>query len=268
MGWMMDEFSRMRQSFTPGVITGKDPIIGGSLGRDKATALGCVLTIREAAEKLGIPLEGATVAVQGFGNAGRHSALLLQELGCRIVAISDSQGGIYNPDGIDPKEAVNIKEKTGSVKHFTDYINDNTRQISTHELLELEVDILVPAAMEDQIHEENADRIRAKIIAEAANGPTPPEADRILCNKGIHVIPDILASSGGVTVSYFEWVQDAQRFFWKATDIHERLRDLMTSAFQRTLHFATEKRTSMRMAALMTGIDKVAQAHLNRGLYP
>ncbi|MBO2532510.1 MAG: Glu/Leu/Phe/Val dehydrogenase [Thermoactinomycetaceae bacterium] len=265
MGWMMDEFSRMRQSFTPGVITGKDPIIGGSLGRDKATALGCVFTIREAAEKLGIPLEGATVAVQGFGNAGRYSALLLQELGCRIVAISDSQGGIFNPGGIDPKEAVNIKEKTGSVIHFTDYFSDHTRQITNRELLELEVDILIPAALEDQIHEENADRIRAKIVAEAANGPTTPEADRILYNKGIHVIPDILANAGGVTVSYFEWVQNLMNYHWPEEEVNSKLEQKMVEAYHNVYRMHQEKKVDMRTAAYMVSIARIVKAMVARG---
>jgi len=261
MGWMMDEFSRMRQSFTPGVITGKHPIIGGSLGRDKATARGCVFTIREAAAKLGIGMEGATVAIQGFGNAGSYSAFLLQELGCRIVAISDSQGGIYNPDGIDPHEALTVKEKTGSVI----YLNDKAKRITNNELLELEVDILVPAALEDQINEENADRIHAKIVAEAANGPTTPEADQILYNKGVHVIPDILANAGGVTVSYFEWVQNLMNYYWTEEEVNNRLEQKMVDAYHRVYQMHKDKNVDMRTAAYMVSIARIVEAMAARG---
>jgi len=261
MGWMMDEFSRIRQAFTPGVITGKHPIIGGSLGRDKATARGCVYTIQEACAKLGIPMEGATVAIQGFGNAGSFAALLLQELGCRIVAISDSQGGVYNPEGIDPQEALTVKEKTGSVI----YLNDKTQRISNQELLELEVDILVPAALEDQINEDNADRIKAKIVAEAANGPTTPEADQILYEKGIHVIPDILANAGGVTVSYFEWVQNLMNYYWTEEEVNQRLEQKMVDAYQRVYEMHQNKNVDMRTAAYMVSIARIVKAMEARG---
>ncbi len=261
MGWMMDEFSRIRQAYTPGVITGKHPIIGGSLGRDKATARGCVYTIREAAKKLAIPMEGATVAIQGFGNAGSFTAFLLKDLGCRIVAISDSQGGIYNPDGIDPQEALTVKEKTGSVI----YLNDKTRRISNQELLELEVDILVPAALEDQINEENAGRIKAKIVAEAANGPTTPEADKILNEKGIHIIPDILANAGGVTVSYFEWVQNLMNYYWTEEEVNQKLEQKMVDAYHRVYEMHQNKNVDMRTAAYMVSIARIVEAMAARG---
>lgn len=261
MGWMMDEFSRIRQAYTPGVITGKHPIIGGSLGRDKATARGCVYTIREAAKKLAIPMEGATVAIQGFGNAGSFTAFLLKDLGCRIVAISDSQGGIYNPDGIDPQEALTVKEKTGSVI----YLNDKTWRISNQELLELEVDILVPAALEDQINEENAGRIKAKIVAEAANGPTTPEADKILNEKGIHIIPDILANAGGVTVSYFEWVQNLMNYYWTEEEVNQKLEQKMVDAYHRVYEMHQNKNVDMRTAAYMVSIARIVEAMAARG---
>jgi glutamate dehydrogenase (NAD(P)+) len=218
----------------------------------------------EALRHLRIDIGQTTVAIQGFGNVGAHTARIMHEAGVKIIAVSDVSGGIYNSCGLDIPKLLSTYKSTVHILADTK-LGD---AVTNSELLELKCTVLIPAALSEQITEHNAARLNCRVLAEGANGPTTLEADRIVQDKGIFVIPDILANSGGVIVSYFEWVQDAQRFFWKATDIQDRLRDLMTSAFQRTLQFATDKRTSMRMAALMTGIDKVAQAHLNRGLYP
>jgi glutamate dehydrogenase (NAD(P)+) len=202
------------------------------------------------------------VAIQGFGNVGSHTARIMQQQGVRVIAVSDVHGGIYNPKGLDVIELLR-RDPSQPLQ--------DTKQgdgITNEELLQLECTVLVPAALSEQITRKNANSLRCRILSEGANGPTTLEADGILADKGIFVIPDILANSGGVIVSYFEWVQDLQRFFWSATDIQNRLQDIITSAFQRTLHFSTERRVSMRMAALMNGIDQVAQAHLQRGLYP
>jgi glutamate dehydrogenase (NAD(P)+) len=264
MAWLMDTFSQQVGYSVPGVVTGKPLSIGGSLGREEATGRGVVYVTLEALRHLNLRVENATVAIQGFGNVGSHTARIMQECGARVVAVSDVSGGIYNPKGLDvPLLLTQYKTLGQSLSAIK-----LGEAISNDELLQLDCTVLVPAALSEQITEHNAHKLRCRILAEGANGPTTMEADRIIQDKDIFVVPDILANSGGVIVSYFEWVQDAQRFFWKATDIQERLRDLMTSAFQRTLQFATTKRTSMRMAALMSGIDKVAQAHLHRGLYP
>jgi glutamate dehydrogenase (NAD(P)+) len=218
----------------------------------------------EALRHLKIDIDTATVAIQGFGNVGSHTARIMHEAGAKVVAVSDVSGGIYNPRGLDIPTLLSAYKVTGQT--FADTkLGD---PVTNAELLKLKCTVLIPAALSEQITKHNANELNCHVLAEGANGPTTLEADAIVQDKGIFVIPDILANSGGVIVSYFEWVQDAQRFFWKARDIQERLNDLMTSAFQRTLDFATAKRTSMRMAALMNGIDKVAQAHLNRGLYP
>ncbi len=264
MAWIMDTYSQQVGYSVPGVVTGKPLSIGGSLGREEATGRGVVCVTLEALRHLKLDIRNSTVAIQGFGNVGSHTARIMHEAGARVVAVSDVQGGIYNRGGLDvPSLLARYKETGRSLKDTK--LGDT---LSNDELLQLDCTVLVPAALSEQITERNAAKLRCRILAEGANGPTTIEADRIVQDKGIFVIPDILANSGGVIVSYFEWVQDAQRFFWKATDIQDRLRDLMTSAFQRTLEFATTKHTSMRMAALMSGIDKVAQAHLHRGLYP
>ncbi|HEU4683373.1 MAG TPA: Glu/Leu/Phe/Val dehydrogenase [Nitrospira sp.] len=264
MAWFMDTYSQQVGYSVPGVVTGKPLSIGGSLGRDEATGRGVVYVTLEALRHLNLNIQNASVAIQGFGNVGSHTARIMHECGARVVAVSDVTGGVYNPKGLDiPVLLTRYKELGQSLAAIK--LGDS---ISNEELLQLDCTVLVPAALSEQITQHNADKLRCRILTEGANGPTTLEADRIVQDKGIFVIPDILANSGGVIVSYFEWVQDLQRFFWKAADIQDRLRDLMTSAFQRTLLFATTKRTSMRMAALMSGIDKVAQAHLHRGLYP
>lgn len=264
MAWMMDTYSQQVGYAVPGVVTGKPLSLGGSLGREEATGRGVVYVTLEALRHMKLSIDRATVAIQGFGNVGSHTALIMQQQGARVVAVSDVGGGIYNPNGLDVQELLR-RYRSGGHSLPETKMGD---AITNEELLQLDCTVLVPAALSEQITGKNADRLRCRILAEGANGPTTLDADRILNDKGIFIIPDILANSGGVIVSYFEWVQDLQRFFWSATDIQHRLQDIITSAFQRTLHFATERRTSMRMAALMSGIDQVAQAHLQRGLYP
>jgi glutamate dehydrogenase (NAD(P)+) len=264
MAWIMDTYSQQVGYAVPGVVTGKPLSIGGSLGREEATGRGVVYVSLEALKHLNFDIHNATVAIQGFGNVGAHTARIMRECGARVVAVSDVSGGIYNQKGLDiPLLLARYKEAGTPLSE--------TKQgdtISNDELLQLDCTVLVPAALSEQITGRNASKLRCRILAEGANGPTTLEADRIVQDMGIFVIPDILANSGGVIVSYFEWVQDAQRFFWRASDIQGRLHDLMTAAFHRTLQFAEARSTSMRMAALMSGIDKVAQAHLHRGLYP
>jgi glutamate dehydrogenase (NAD(P)+) len=262
MAWMMDTYSQQVGFAVPGVVTGKPLSIGGSLGREEATGRGVVYVTQETLRHLELSIEDATVAIQGFGNVGSHTARIMQQQGARVIAVSDIHGGIYNPKGLDIMEL--LHRDPNQPLHDTK-LGD---AITNEDLLRLECTILVPAALSEQITSKNASSLRCRILSEGANGPTTLEADRILSDKGIFVIPDILANSGGVIVSYFEWVQDLQRFFWSAKDIQDRLHDIITSAFQRTLHFSTERNVSMRMAALMSGIDQVAQAHLQRGLYP
>ena len=262
MAWMMDTYSQQVGYAVPGVVTGKPLSIGGSLGREEATGRGVFYVTHEVLRHLKLSIEGASVAIQGFGNVGSHTARIMQQHGARIIAVSDVNGGIYNSKGLDVTAL--LRRGSSQPLHETK-LGD---AITNEELLQLDCTVLVPAALSEQITAKNANSLRCRILSEGANGPTTLEADRILADKGIFVIPDILANSGGVIVSYFEWVQDLQRFFWSATDIQNRLQDIITSAFQRTLHFSSERHVSMRMAALMSGIDQVAQAHLQRGLYP
>jgi len=264
MAWIMDTYSQQVGYAVPGVVTGKPVSIGGSLGREEATGRGVVYVTLEALRHLNLTIGNSTVAIQGFGNVGSHTARIMHEQGARVIAVSDVTGGIYNARGLDVRELLDRYKTNGQALRDTKMGN----WISNEELLQLDCTVLVPAALSEQITEQNAASLRCRILAEGANGPTTLEADRILEDKGIFIIPDILANSGGVIVSYFEWVQDLQRFFWSETDIRNRLQDILTSAFHRTHQFATERRVSMRMAALMSGIDKVAQAHLQRGLYP
>ena len=264
MAWIMDTYSQQVGYAAPGVVTGKPLSIGGSLGREDATGRGVVCVTLQALRHLQIDIRETTVVIQGFGNVGSHTARIMHEAGAKVIAVSDVSGGIYNPRGLDIPKLLSTYKSAGQTLGDTK-LGD---PLTNAELLQLKCTVLIPAALSEQITKHNAAQLNCRVLAEGANGPTTLEADRIVQDKGIFVIPDILANSGGVIVSYFEWVQDAQRFFWKATDIQDRLNDLMTSAFQRTLHSATVKRTSMRMAALMNGIDKVAQAHMSRGLYP
>ncbi|MBS3886805.1 MAG: Glu/Leu/Phe/Val dehydrogenase [Dethiobacter sp.] len=261
MAWMMDTFSRLKGSNQFGVITGKPLILGGSLGRNEATAQGCVYTIIKAAEKLNLTLEGASVAVQGYGNAGFITARLLHELGCKLVAVSDSCGAVYNADGIDPHLIYDHKRTTGSCINYQDY-----QRITNEELLELPVDILVPAALENQITSVNAARIKAKIVAEAANGPTTPDADKILYANGTMVLPDILANAGGVTVSYFEWVQNLMNYYWSEQEVLDKLQVIMYNAFEKVYEASKQFQVDMRTAAYIVSISRVAQAIKVRGI--
>jgi glutamate dehydrogenase (NAD(P)+) len=247
----------------PGVVTGKPLSIGGSEGRGDATGRGVVYCIQEAAQVVGLDLSTARIAVQGFGNVGEASARLLAELGCKIVALSDSTGGIYRGDGIDPSAARQYKQETGELSGMP-----RTERISNDELLACDCDILVPAALESTLTERNAGQVRARIVAEGANGPTTPAADRILNSREVLVIPDILCNAGGVTVSYFEWVQDREEFFWSIEEINARLRRLISRAFEDTHRVAQEHSVDFRLAAYMLAVGRVAEATLTRGIYP
>ncbi|MGQ4914661.1 MAG: Glu/Leu/Phe/Val family dehydrogenase [Candidatus Asgardarchaeia archaeon] len=263
MAWIMDTYSKIVGAPTPGVITGKPIELGGSLGRNEATGRGVVIVAREAAKRLNIDLSKATVAIQGYGNAGSFAARIIHgEYGAKVVAVSDSKGGIYNPDGLDPEKVLEHKKKTRSVINYP-----GAEQISNKELLELDVDILIPAALEGVITKDNADNIKAKIISEAANGPTTPEADEILYEKGILVIPDILANAGGVTVSYFEWLQNLSRDYWTLEKVRSRLEEFMTKAFSDVYNTHKEKKINMRKAAYVIAIQRVAQAIKLSGIF-
>jgi len=263
MAWIMDTYSMTKGYPIPGVVTGKPIALGGSLGRNEATGRGVFNTLESACEHLGIPMKGAKVVVQGFGNAGSIAAHLLDSNQAYVIGVSDSKGCIYNRDGIDIPKLMLHKEKTGSVVGFP-----ASESITPEQLLSLECDILVPAALENVVHGENAPSIHAKIIAEAANGPLTPEADRILEAKGVFIIPDILCNAGGVTVSYFEWVQDEQHLFWEAQDVYNRLERVMKTSFNDVLKIHLVRKVGMRTAANMLGISRVAEATKLRGLYP
>lgn len=293
MAWIMDTYSMIKGYSVPGVVTGKPVHVGGSLGRNEATGRGCMFTIREALKHLeykiiepekwketcaecsqkinivdgdegaGLRIDNATVAVQGFGNVGSISARLLHEKGAKIVAVSDSRGGIYSKEGLDIHYVLEHKSKTGSVIGI-----DGTESLDQQQILEVDCDILIPAALENQITESNADNIKSKIVAEAANGPTTPEADKILYEKNIFMIPDILANAGGVTVSYFEWVQGLQQFFWSERDVNVKLRSIMVNAFSDVLAKYKENDTDMRTAAYIVAVDRVADAIMHRGIFP
>lgn len=263
MAWIVDTISMHHNGeFMPGLVTGKPLLLGGSLGRATATARGGFFITLEALKHLNMNLEGATVAIQGFGNAGWHMAHFLHDAGVKVIAISDSKGGVYSRGGLNPYELKEHKDNTGSVLGFK-----GCDQLTNEELLELKCDILVPAALEDQLHEGNASRIKAKIIIELANGPTTQEADAILYDRGIMVVPDILANAGGVVVSYFEWVQDRYRYFWSAEEVDERLKQFMTEAFKRVFAMSQQEKVDMRLAAFMVAVDRVATAARLRGLY-
>ena len=263
MAWMMDTYSQFKGYAVPGVVTGKPIAIGGSQGRNEATGRGVVYTILEAMKHLGVQPEGKRAAIQGFGNVGSSTAKALVEAGSRVIAISDVSGGVVNDRGLDIAGAIEHVARHGSLDGFS-----GGERLSNAELLEVACDVLVPAALSGQITKANAERVRCRILAEGANGPTLLEADPILQGRGIFVIPDILANAGGVTVSYFEWVQGLQHLFWKEREVYERLREIMTTAFAQVLATAQEKKVDMRMAALMIGIQKIATAKLARGVFP
>jgi glutamate dehydrogenase (NAD(P)+) len=261
MAWMMDEYSKMAGKCCFGVITGKPLCLGGSVGRGDATARGGWYTIREAAKECGINLKNATVAIQGYGNAGSHAAYIGNSLyGCKIVAVSDSKGAVYKKDGLDVDAVTGCKAKTGSVIHMP-----NTERISNDELLNLDVDILIPAALENVITEENASNINATIIAELANGPTTPEADDILYRKGVHMIPDFLCNAGGVTVSYVEMVQNFYMYYWDEKEVQERLDSKMTAAYHSVLNTSKRYAINMRQAAYIVAVERVVEAMELRG---
>ena len=263
MAWMMDTYSMHVGYTSPAVVTGKPIPLGGSEGRNEATAQGAVYTLMDATKHLGMDLSKCRVAVQGFGTAGAIAAQLMSAQGSTIVAVSDSTGAIYRPEGFDPNAVLAWKQEHHSVLGFP-----GTRDISNEELLEVDCDILIPAALENQITARNAGRIKARLIGEAANGPTTPEADEILYKNGKFVVPDILCNAGGVTVSYFEWVQDLDRDFWSIEQVNEKLRRIMTRAFASSLDMSLKKKVNMRTAAYMLAVQRVADATSVRGLYP
>jgi glutamate dehydrogenase/leucine dehydrogenase len=263
MAWIMDTYSMEKGYSVPGVVTGKPICIGGSQGRREATARGALYTMQEACKHLKMNLKGSKAIVQGFGNAGSIAAKLLSDEGVVVVGVSDSSGGIYNEKGLNVDEVIKIKGETGSVMHYS-----NASKVDRREILLQPCDILVPAAYENQIDEEYARKIHAKIIAEAANGPTTPEADRILHERGVFLIPDILANAGGVTVSYFEWVQDIQALFWSENEINNKLKEIMTRAFANVLKVSLDRKIDMRTAAYVVGVGRVAEALTIRGIYP
>jgi glutamate dehydrogenase (NAD(P)+) len=263
MAWMMDTYS-MHQGYTvPGVVTGKPISLGGSEGRNEATARGTVYCVVEAARHLGMELPKCKVSIQGFGNAGSIAAKLIVEEGSTVVAVSDSTGGIHNPDGLEIPKVINWKKEHGTVQGFP-----GSTDISNADVLEVDCDILIPAALENQITERNAGNIKARLIAEAANGPTTPEADQILFKNWKFMIPDILCNAGGVTVSYFEWVQDLNRDHWSEAIVNAKLKDIMVGAFRETLAIARREQCDMRTAAYLLAVQRVADATQMRGLYP
>jgi len=263
MGWIMDTYSMHEGYSISAVVTGKPLSIGGSEGRNDATATGVLFVTRQAAKRIGMPMQGARVSIQGFGNAGSIAARLFHHEGCKVVAVSDTRGGIYNESGLDPATVLRFKQERGSVVNFP-----HAQNISAQEVLEIPCDILIPAATEGVITAANAERVQASIIAEAANGPTTPEADEILFRRGVYIIPDILANAGGVTVSYFEWVQDLQSFFWGVEEITQKLEVIMNRAFAAVADKADQFSINMRLAANMLAISRVAEATQVRGIYP
>ncbi len=263
MAWIFDTYSMNKGHSVLGVVTGKPLTIGGSLGREEATARGALYCIRQAIGKQGLPMEGLSVAVQGFGNVGSFLAKFLAEDGAKVIAVSDSTSGLHNPNGIDIQAALVHKHETGSLAGFR-----GAEPIGNDELLLLDCDVLAPCALEQVITTENADRVRARMICEGANGPVTPTADEILQDKGVLILPDILANAGGVIVSYFEWVQGLQEYFWKEAEVNERLDDIITRAFRETWETSERRRTSMRMAAYGLAVQRVADATVTRGIYP
>ncbi len=260
MGWMMDEFSKIRQYYSPAVFTGKPLSIGGSLGRGDATAKGAWYTIREYVKHLKWDIKNTTSVIQGFGNAGAYISKFLYDQGSKIIAVSDSKGGIYNEKGLDPYKVLEYKESTGSVANYP-----GSKNITNEELLTLECDILCPSALENQITAENAEKIRAKMIAELANGPVTPEADEILIKNGVYQLPDFLCNAGGVTVSYFEWVQNLMNYYWTTEEVYEKLDKKMTKAFRDVISAAEKHSVDMRTASYIVAIERIVDAMKARG---
>ncbi|MBI4728299.1 MAG: Glu/Leu/Phe/Val dehydrogenase [Acidobacteria bacterium] len=263
MAWIMDTYSMNQGYSVPGVVTGKPVSVGGSQGRGGATSRGVMFCALSALRQLGMSIDGTRVAIQGFGKVGGFAAQLFHDAGFQVVAVSDIKGGVYNARGLNPTALMRYKDGADTVAGFP-----AADAISNEELLELDCDLLVPAAMEDQITERNADRVRARLIVEGANGPTSPAADHILAERGIVVVPDILANSGGVTVSYFEWVQDIQAYFWSEDQVNVRLKEVMDGTYEQVRSLAEERGVRLRLAALAIGIGRVAEAHVVRGLFP
>ncbi|HLK67472.1 MAG TPA: Glu/Leu/Phe/Val dehydrogenase [Bryobacteraceae bacterium] len=263
MAWIMDTYSMMKGYPVTGVVTGKPIDLGGSLGRNEATGRGVFYTIRSSCKNLGIPLEGARTVVQGFGNAGSIAATLMFEAGAKVIAVNDTRGCIFNKKGLDIKAVVAFKNRTGTVVGFPE-----SEKITPEELLAMECEVLIPAALENAITADNAHTVRARIIAEAANGPVTPEADRILDEKAVFLIPDILCNAGGVTVSYFEWVQDENHLFWDENDVNAKLEKIMVRSFNDVFNIHVDRNVNMRLAANMLGVGRVAEACRVRGLYP
>lgn len=264
MSWIMDTYSALKGNFVqPEIITGKPLSVGGSLGRTEATGRGLSITVREAAKKLKINLKQSTVAVQGFGNAGQYASQLVQDLGAKVIAASDSRGGVYNKNGMDAGALRKHKEKTGSVVGFP-----GAKSVSNEELLETDCTILIPAALENQLTGKNAARVQAKLVAEAANGPTTPDADEVLYKNKIMVIPDILANGGGVTVSYFEWLQNLRREYWSEEEVNSRLDKNITKAFLDVYDTHEKYGVNMRKASTVLAVNRVVEAIKMRGLWP
>jgi len=263
MAWMMDTYSHQRGYPVPGVVTGKPVCIGGSLGREEATGRGVVHVTIEAMNHLGIKSEDTTAVVQGFGNVGSITARFLTEAGIRVIAVSDSSCGIYNESGLNIADVTAYKKSKHTLEGYPD-----GEMITNEELLESECTVVIPAALSGQIREDNANRIRCRMVVEGANNPTTKEGDRILKERDIFVVPDILANSGGVIVSYFEWVQDLQKYFWKEKEINEKLQDIIITAFNRVLRYSLSENTDMRMSSMAIALRRLADAHLARGLYP
>jgi glutamate dehydrogenase (NAD(P)+) len=263
MAWIFDTYSMNKGHSVLGVVTGKPLSVGGSLGREEATARGSLYCIQALAVKQGVRPEDYTVAIQGFGNVGSNLARLLHQGGTKVVAVSDSRGGVYNPAGIDVPAALQHKRETGALEGLV-----NAEAVTNEELIELPCDILAPCALEQVVNADNADRVQAKIICEGANGPVTPSADAILEDRGVIVLPDVLANAGGVVVSYFEWVQGLQEYFWHEDEVNAKLRDIVARAFEETWQTRERYATSLRLAAYGLAVQRVAEATTTRGLYP
>ena len=263
MAWIMDTYSVNVGYSVPGVVTGKPLSVGGSLGRAEATSRGVMYVTSATLKRRGLSVEDTTVVIQGYGKVGGPAVRLLSDLGCRVIGVSDVHGGVYNGSGLSADDLDAYHRESGTVAGFS-----GGESVSNEELLGLDCDVLIPAALEGVFNETNADKVNAKIIVEAANGPTTPTADKVFGDRGIFVVPDILANSGGVTVSYFEWVQDIQAFFWTEDEVNARLRTIMEHAYVDVLNLAQRHDVPMRVAATMLGVSRVAEAHVTRGLYP